>query len=131
FTFLICYSIACAQECLSVLVKIQTGDILDNEMATILLRQLLDLMILHSCHDVFKANDKILMFKDKDSLIRLEEKLRGCSLMPCKLHEKMVMLGNGTMLKIFFLPGDIIPMSLSRNEIVAFLNTIGKMSESF
>ena len=40
------------------------------------------------------------------------------------------MLGYGTALKILFLPDNVIGVSLSRNEIVAFLNTIWKLSES-
>ena len=48
----------------------------------------------------------------------------------CKLHGKMAMLGYGTALKILFLPEERLGMTLSRNEIVAFLNTIAKMSES-
>eukprot|EP00804_Cyclotella_cryptica_P026396 CCRYP_008086-RA/>CCRYP_008086-RA protein AED:0.16 eAED:0.16 QI:143/1/1/1/1/1/2/77/1262 len=121
--------------------EIKTGDILDDEMATILLRRLLDSTILRSCHDVFTAFDENLMFKDKDSSIRLQENFKGVfhnvssildcvQCQQCKLHGKMAMLGYGTALKILFLPEDIIPMSLSRNEIVAFLNTIAKMSES-
>jgi hypothetical protein len=49
----------------------------------------------------------------------------------CKLHGKMAMLGYGTALKILFMTNDeLIASSLSRNEIVAFINTIAKMSEA-
>merc|ERR1719276_442204 len=49
----------------------------------------------------------------------------------CKLHGKMAMLGYGTALKILFLPREeLIASSLSRNEIVAFINTIAKFSEA-
>ena len=41
------------------------------------------------------------------------------------------MLGYGTALKVLFLPREeLIPSALSRNEIVAFINTIAGMSES-
>jgi len=121
--------------------EIKTGDILDDEMATILLRRLLDSTILRSCHDVFTAFDENLMFKEQSTAISLQENFKGVfhnvssildcvQCQQCKLHGKMAMLGYGTALKILFLPEDIIGSSLSRNEIVAFLNTIAKMSES-
>ncbi|KAL7531486.1 hypothetical protein ACHAXR_005392, partial [Thalassiosira sp. AJA248-18] len=121
--------------------EIKTGDILDDEMASILLRRLLDSTILRSCHDVFTAFDENLMFKEQSTAISLQENFKGVfhnvssildcvQCQQCKLHGKMAMLGYGTALKILFLPEDIIGKSLSRNEIVAFLNTIAKMSES-
>lgn len=122
--------------------EIKTGDILDDEMATILLRRLLDSTILRSCHDVFTAFDENLMFKEQETAISLQENFKGVfhnvssildcvQCQQCKLHGKMAMLGYGTALKILFLPETRIgSQSLSRNEIVAFLNTIAKMSES-
>ncbi|KAL7457241.1 hypothetical protein ACHAWC_008781 [Mediolabrus comicus] len=121
--------------------EIKTGDILDDEMATILMRRLLDSMILKSCQDVFTAFDENLMFKEQVNAITLQENFKGVfhnvssildcvQCQQCKLHGKMAMLGYGTALKILFLPEDILAMSLSRNEIVAFFNTIAKMSES-
>ncbi|KAL9188171.1 hypothetical protein ACHAXT_006549 [Thalassiosira profunda] len=121
--------------------EIKTGDILDDEMATILLRRLLDSMILRSCHDVFTAFDENLMFKEQSTAISLQENFKGVfhnvssildcvQCQQCKLHGKMAMLGYGTALKILFLPEDKVGLSLTRNEIVAFLNTIAKMSES-
>ena len=81
------------------------------------------------------------MFKEQETAISLQENFKGVfhnvssildcvQCQQCKLHGKMAMLGYGTALKILFLPENIIGMSLSRNEIVAFLNTIAKMSES-
>eukprot|EP00956_Cyclotella_meneghiniana_P000866 scaffold1005_cov70-Cyclotella_meneghiniana.AAC.1 len=121
--------------------EMKTGDILDDEMATILLRRLLDTAILQSCHGVFTAFDESLMFKDEESSISLQENFKGVfhnvssildcvQCQQCKLHGKMAMLGYGAALKVLFLPEELIGDSLSRNEIVAFLNTIAKMSES-
>ena len=121
--------------------EIKTGDILEDEMATILLRRLLDTAILESCQGVFMAFDENLMFQDQESAILLQENFKGVfhnvssildcvQCQQCKLHGKMAMLGYGAALKILFLPEEIIGESLSRNEIVAFLNTIAKMSES-
>jgi len=121
--------------------EIKTGDILDDEMATILMRRLLDSMILKSCQNVFTAFDENLMFKEQVNAITLQENFKGVfhnvssildcvQCQQCKLHGKMAMLGYGTALKILFLPEDMLATSLSRNEIVAFFNTIAKMSES-
>ena len=121
--------------------EIKTGDILDDEMATILLRRLLDSTILRSCHDVFTAFDESLMFKERETAISLQENFKGVfhnvssildcvQCQQCKLHGKMAMLGYGTALKILFVPDNVIGISLSRNEIVALINTIGKLSES-
>ena len=46
----------------------------------------------------------------------------------CRLHGKMQLLGLGTALRILLLPEDLI--ALSRDEIVALFNTLGKFSES-
>jgi len=121
--------------------EIKTGDILDDEMATILMRRLLDSMILKSCQNVFTAFDENLMFKEQVNAVTLQENFKGVfhnvssildcvQCQQCKLHGKMAMLGYGTALKILFLPEDMLATSLSRNEIVAFFNTIAKMSES-
>ncbi|KAL7550113.1 hypothetical protein ACHAWF_013350 [Thalassiosira exigua] len=121
--------------------EIQTGDILDDEMATILLRRLLDTAILRSCHGVFTAFDESLMFKEAETAASLRENFKGVfhnvssildcvQCQQCKLHGKMAMLGYGTALKILFVPEDQLGSSLERNEVVAFLNTIAKVSES-
>ena len=48
----------------------------------------------------------------------------------CKLHGKLVMLGYGAGLKLLFLPEDMFESSFTKNEIVAFINTLAKLSES-
>lgn len=49
----------------------------------------------------------------------------------CKLHGKMAMLGYGTALKILFMTNEeVIASSLTRNEIVALINTVAKFSEA-
>ena len=56
---------------------VKTGDILDDEMAIILLRRLLDSSILGSCHDVFTAFDENLMFKEQSTAISLRSNFKG------------------------------------------------------
>jgi len=143
--------------------EIRTGNIVDDETATILLRRLLDSSILKSCNQVFTAFDESLMFRKKDDeplfrdaeaeskskfpsdhhqVVTLQQNFKGVfhnissildcvQCQQCKLHGKMTMLGYGTALKILFMTNDeLIASSLSRNEIVAFINTIAKMSEA-
>jgi len=133
--------------------EIRTGNIVDDETAMILLRRLLDSSILRSCGNVFEAFDESLMFQQTDvqnisfdtkpkEVITLQQNFKDVfhnvssildcvQCQQCKLHGKMAMLGYGTALKILFMTNEeLIASSLSRNEIVAFINTIAKMSES-
>lgn len=123
--------------------EIRTGNIVEDETATVLLRRLLDSAILQSCHDVFTAFDESLMFQEGGAeRLELQHNFKGVfhnissildcvQCQQCKLHGKMTMMGYGTALKVLFLPREeLIPSALSRNEIVAFINTIAGMSES-
>jgi len=136
--------------------EIRTGDILEDEKATVLLRRLLDSHILTSCSDVFDAFDESVMFntsaipndnppdfiKDTTESTSLQENFKGVfhnissildcvQCQQCKLHGKMAMLGYGTALKILFSKKNMISTeTIDRNEIVAFINTICKFSES-
>ncbi len=139
--------------------EIRTGNIVDDETATILLKRLLDSSILTSCNGVFHAFDESLMFKPKhivsangkdfddpftksEEIVALQQNFKGVfhnissildcvQCQQCKLHGKMAMLGYGTALKILFTSREeLIASSLSRNEVVAFINTIAKMSEA-
>uniref|UniRef100_A0A7R9WDF6 Cytochrome b5 heme-binding domain-containing protein n=1 Tax=Pseudictyota dubia TaxID=2749911 RepID=A0A7R9WDF6_9STRA len=78
-------------------------------------------------------SDEIVSLKAnfKDVFHNISSILDCVQCQQCKLHGKMAMLGYGTALKILFLPrADLVAASLSRNEVVAFVNTIAKMSES-
>ncbi len=140
--------------------EIHTGNIVEDETAMILLRRLLDSSILKSCSDVFTAFDETLMFRQQEEddtitdveskfpkephakVITIQQNFKGVfhnissildcvQCQQCKLHGKMAMLGYGTALKILFMTNEeLLASSLSRNEIVAFINTISKMSEA-
>jgi len=120
--------------------EIRTGNIVEDETATILLNHLLNSAILYSCQSVFSAFDESVMFREANAEI-LKGNFKGVfhnvssildcvQCQQCKLHGKMAMLGYGTALKILFLPENRLSSSLERNEIVAFINTIAKFSES-
>jgi len=94
--------------------------------------------------DVFAPNDKILASLSKDGEWESREKLReefrasfrnistimdcvGCE--TCKLWGKLQFLGVGTGLKILF-EDELDTKSLQRNEVIALLNTVAKLSHS-
>ncbi|KAL7570466.1 hypothetical protein ACA910_004251 [Epithemia clementina (nom. ined.)] len=135
--------------------EIRTGDVVEDEIATVLLRRLLDSSILQSCSSVFSAFDESLMFAShgvpdfslqhnfKDVFLNISSILDCVQCQQCKLHGKMAMLGYGTALKILFTPTSLLETNalsssttwttdefLSRNEIVALINTLAKFSES-
>merc|ERR1712244_161719 len=89
------------------------------------------------------GEDTVLMARQESKdLVSLQKNFKGVfhnissildcvQCQQCKLYGKMAMLGYGTALKILFLPREeLIPSSISRNEIVALVNTISQMSES-
>jgi len=135
--------------------KINTGNIVEDETAAILLRRLLDTHILRSCNTVFDAFDESLMFQEssvqvfsdnvfdldhgaislkqnfKEVFHNISSILDCVQCQQCKLHGKMAMLGYGTALKVLFLPDQLInENSITRNEVVAFINTIAQMSDA-
>lgn len=110
-----------------------------DHKATVLLHRLLDSAILQSCSSVFEAFDESLMFSSSESKSMLQQNFKGVfhnvssildcvQCQQCKLHGKLAMLGYGTALKILFVkPENLL---LSKNEVVAFINTLAKFSES-
>eukprot|EP00531_Pseudo-nitzschia_arenysensis_P017151 CAMPEP_0116122814 /NCGR_PEP_ID=MMETSP0329-20121206/4414_1 /TAXON_ID=697910 /ORGANISM="Pseudo-nitzschia arenysensis, Strain B593" /LENGTH=1127 /DNA_ID=CAMNT_0003616685 /DNA_START=306 /DNA_END=3689 /DNA_ORIENTATION=- len=121
---------------------IASGNTMEDESSHILLKRLLDTTILRSCSDVFSAFDESVMFQedDNESNMILRESFKGVfhnissildcvQCQQCKLHGKLTMLGYGTALKILFVksPKNLI---LERNEVVALINTAGRLSEN-
>jgi len=121
---------------------ISSGNVMEDESSSILLKRLLDTTILRSCSDVFSAFDESVMFQedDNESNMILRESFKGVfhnissildcvQCQQCKLHGKLTMLGYGTALKILFVksPKNLI---LERNEVVALINTAGRLSEN-
>lgn len=117
--------------------EIRTGNIVKDEAATVLLRRLLDSSILTSCSSVFEAFDESLMFQeDNSTMVKQNSKgvfqnissiLDCVQCQQCKLHGKMAMMGYGTALKILFMKQ---VDTLERNEIVALIQTLAKLSRS-
>lgn len=120
---------------------IRTGDVVQDEMASVLLKRLLDSSILQSCSAVFDAFDESLMFHESNKdVVSLQQNFKGVfhnissildcvQCQQCKLHGKMAMLGYGAALKVLFMKSPTA-LNLERNEVVALVNTIAKFSES-
>jgi len=128
---------------------IASGNVMEDESSSILLKRLLGTSILRSCSDVFSAFDESVMFQAGDSEDKndnyesnmiLRESFKGVfhnissildcvQCQQCKLHGKLTMLGYGTALKILFVksPKNLI---LERNEVVALINTAARLSEN-
>ena len=122
---------------------IVSGNVMEDESSRILLKRLLDTTILRSCSDVFSAFDESVMFQEDDNEnnnMLLRESFKGVfhnissildcvQCQQCKLHGKLTMLGYGAALKILFVksPKNLI---LERNEVVALINTAGRLSEN-
>jgi flavocytochrome c len=116
---------------------IQSRNMVEDETSKILLKRLLDTSILRSCSSVFSAFDESLMFQDQG--INIQQNFKGIfhnvssildcvQCQQCKLHGKMAMMGYGAALKILFIPQELL--QLERNDVVALINTAGRLSES-
>jgi len=109
-----------------------------------LVRRLLQTEILTSCNEVFRAFDETLLFqstrdgtpvaelkRDFKNVFRNISRILDCvSCQKCKLHGKLALLGLGAALKTLLLPSDMIAEGLTKFEIVALINTLGKFSKA-
>ena len=66
----------------------------------------------------------------KDVFRNISRVLDCVTCQTCKLHGKMELLGMGTALKILLLPENYIGSVLTREEVVALINTVGKFSHA-
>jgi len=119
-------------------------DDLEGEHTSKLVRRLLDTRILNSCSQVFEAFDESLMFGEQESpsaVATLKQNFKGVfqnisklmdcvSCQKCKLHGKLALLGVGTALKVLLLPDAMVQAALTREEIVALVQTVGKFSQA-
>lgn len=121
------------------------GSLVEDERSQKLVRRLLDTHIMSSCSEVFSAFDESLLFgptvDTPSTSSTLKHNFKGVfqnisrildcvSCQKCKLHGKLILLGVGTALKILLLPESMLEGALNREEIVALINTIGKLSQA-
>jgi len=116
------------------------GSDVDGSKTSALMTRLLDSSLLSDCDSVFNAFDESGMFRGGDAervkttfkgVFKNVTKIVDCvACQQCRMHAKVSLLGVGAALKILFLPEGMVEGSISRNEVVALINTVGKISES-
>ena len=108
------------------------------------MQRLLDSHILHSCGPLFSAFDESQLFQEgsgpgamadlkkqfKNVFVNVTKILDCVTCQKCKLHGKLQIMGLGTALTILLLPDHLIAQSLSRDDVVSFINTIAKFSDA-
>eukprot|EP00398_MALV-I-01_sp_L67-1_P000866 gene866-51_t len=118
-----------------------SGDKEQDDRTTMLMHHLLDSHVLSLCSAVFDGFDETTLFRQQSSKKEKKRQFKtvfqnianvvNCvKCQSCRLHAKLHILGIGTALKILLLPNDLLDTSIGREEVVAFVNTIGAFSES-
>mmetsp|Transcript_32669 Transcript_32669/g.71192 ORF Transcript_32669/g.71192 Transcript_32669/m.71192 type:complete len:97 (+) Transcript_32669:889-1179(+) len=91
-----------------------------------------------NCNEEFMFDDHILDNKQGELLHELKDTFKQISSIincteceKCRLHAKQEIVGIGTSLKLMFENENAEePITISRNEIVALINTVAKFSDS-
>jgi flavocytochrome c len=116
----------------------------------ILMGRLLDSQLLSLCSPLFEAFDETRLFKDtvfgeerfaaehrsrlkrqfKSTLKNITALVDCVQCQRCRLHAKVFSLGLGSALKILLTPHVLIPSTTSRDEVVALVNVLWKLSEA-
>ncbi|KAF4678287.1 fumarate reductase [Perkinsus chesapeaki] len=120
-----------------------TGEPTEDENTSKLMKHLLDASEMKLCTPVFEGFDEDSLFPvDRSDRRQLAEQfksvfqnvttLTNCvRCRRCRLHSKVTLLGLGTGLKILLTPDvSLLPSALSRDEIVALVNTVHTFSHS-
>eukprot|EP00435_Cladocopium_sp_Y103_P070770 s285_g36.t1 len=120
-----------------------TGDDKEDGKTKMLMSRLLDSQLLSLCSPLFEAFDETRLFRSSSteqrsqlkrqfkSVFRNITELVDCvQCQRCRLHAKLFSLGLGTALKILLSPEDLISTTTSRDDVVALVNVLWKMSDS-
>lgn len=120
-----------------------TGDDKEDRKTKMLMSRLLDSQLLSLCSPLFEAFDETRLFRSSSteqrsqlkrqfkSVFRNITELVDCvQCQRCRLHAKLFSLGLGTALKILLSPEDLISTTTSRDDVVALVNILWKMSDS-
>jgi len=118
-----------------------TGNPVEDLATKDLMQHLLDASVLQTCGSVLSAFDETVMFSRKDQrshvatafkkTFRRVAKMVGCvTCQRCRLHATVAMHGMGSALKILLTDPDLVVGSLSRDDIVALVNTLFKFSDA-
>jgi len=123
---------------------VSTGDEQEDAKTRMLLTRLLDSQLLSLCSPLFEAFDETRLFRqsaspEQRSQLKRQFKsvfqnitvLVDCvQCQRCRLHAKLFSLGLGTALKILLSPPELISTSITRDEVIALVNVLWKLSES-
>jgi len=121
---------------------INTGDDQEDGMTKLLMARLLDSQLLSLCSPLFEAFDETRLFRAPSeqrvqlkrqfkSVFRNITELVDCvQCQRCRLHAKLFSLGLGTALKILLSPPDMIASTTSRDDVVALVNVLWKLSDA-
>jgi len=130
-----------------------TGNDKETEKVRGLMARLLDSQVLSLCSPLFDAFDETRLFQNTsltdyaeqraaaEQRSRLKRQFKSVfqnitvlvdcvQCQRCRLHAKLFSLGLGAALKILLTPQELIPLTTSRDEVVALVNTLWKLSES-
>ena len=117
-----------------------TGNATEDTLTRSLVRHLLDSSVLSSCESVVMSGfDESVLFSSQQASAATEfkksfrqlSKLVNCvGCKRCKLHASVSLHGIGAGLKILLSPSSLVTASLSRDDIVALVNTVHKLSDS-
>jgi flavocytochrome c len=120
-----------------------TGDSAADQLTRSLMTRLLDSQVLSLCSPLFDAFDETQLFRattnEHRSMLKKQFKsvfqnitvLVECvQCQRCRLHAKLYSLGLGSALKILLSPPELIVDTMSRDEIVALINVLWKLSEA-
>jgi len=119
-----------------------TGDEKEDGVTKLLMARLLDSQLLSLCSPLFEAFDETRLFhapseqrgalkRQFKSVFRNITELVDCvQCQRCRLHAKLFSLGLGTALKILLSPPDLIASTTSRDDVVALVNVLWKLSEA-
>jgi flavocytochrome c len=127
-----------------------TGHGQEGSTSRNLMNRLLDSQVLSLCSPLFDAFDETRLFKDTvssedraaaEQRSRLKRQFKSTfknitalvdcvECQRCRLHAKLFSLGLGSALKILLTPPELIASTTSRDEVIALVNVLWKLSEA-
>jgi ERO1-like protein alpha len=116
---------------------IHTGNEGEDNNTKELIDELYNTKLLNNtCNHCFRSTDAVGSFLNVNQLDQIKSKFRNISQIidcvscqKCKLHGKLQIYGLATMLKILF-TSNLTADKLKRNELISFINLVGKVSQA-
>ena len=118
-----------------------TGNEREDAVTASLVRRLLDSSVLSACEAVTSGFDESVMFRplpgSAESALRFKKIFRKVTRMVdcvackrCRLHATVAVHGIGVALKILLTSAELVTETITRDDIVALVNTVQKFSSS-